>query len=176
VGAEVIRGMYERYLSGRSLPLPMPDLKPKPSAAYAPAPGAPHAVVVDIDGTVALMNGRSPYDMSRVHLDTPNHAVISAVRAMHAAGHLVVYCSGRTDDGRADTQAWLDRHVGVPYEGLYMRELGDQRRDSVVKEEIFNREIRGRYNVVGVFDDRAQVVRMWRALGLTVFQVAEGNF
>ena len=46
----------------------------------------------------------------------------------------------------------------------------------MVKREIFDREIRDRYRVVGVFDDRKQVVRMWRALGLTVFQVAEGNF
>lgn len=37
---------------------------------------------------------------------------------------------------------------------------------------MFEREIRHRYHVVGVFDDRAQVVRMWRALGLTVFHVA----
>ena len=36
--------------------------------------------------------------------------------------------------------------------------------------------IRDRWRVVGVFDDRQQVVRMWRALGLTVFQVAEGDF
>ena len=72
--------------------------------------------------------------------------------------------------------AWLDRHVGVPYDGLHMRVTGDQRKDSVVKAEIFDREIRDRYHVVGVFDDRAQVVRMWRSLGLTVFQVAEGDF
>ena len=45
-----------------------------------------------------------------------------------------------------------------------------------MKAEIFEREIRHRWAVTGVFDDRAQVVRMWRALGLTVFQVAEGNF
>jgi hypothetical protein len=30
--------------------------------------------------------------------------------------------------------------------------------------------------VIAVFDDRNQVVRMWRDLGLTVFQVADGNF
>jgi predicted kinase len=177
VGEDVIRGMCQRYLSGRSLPLPVPELTPpKADARYTPAPGAPSAVLVDIDGTVALMNGRSPYDMSRVRHDTPNHAVISAVRAMHAAGFLIVYCSGRTDDCRDDTQDWLDRHVGVPYEALFMREYGDQRRDSIVKAEIFDREIRGRYHVVAVFDDRDQVVRMWRSLGLTVFQVAEGNF
>jgi hypothetical protein len=57
-----------------------------------------------------------------------------------------------------------------------MREYGDQRKDSIVKAEIFDQEIRGRYHVVAVFDDRDQVVRMWRSLGLTVFQVAEGNF
>ena len=57
-----------------------------------------------------------------------------------------------------------------------MRATGDQRRDSIVKLEIFDQEIRDRYHVIGVFDDRQQVVRMWRALGLTVFQVAEGDF
>ncbi|KAB1900519.1 5'-hydroxyl kinase, partial [Micromonospora sp. AMSO31t] len=36
--------------------------------------------------------------------------------------------------------------------------------------------IKDRYRVVGVFDDRQQVVRMWRSLDLTVFQVAEGDF
>jgi hypothetical protein len=57
-----------------------------------------------------------------------------------------------------------------------MRPVGDMRKDSVVKAEIFDREIRGRYHVVAVFDDRDQVVKTWRSLGLTVFQVAEGSF
>jgi predicted kinase len=176
VGEDAIRGMHQRYLAGRTLPLPIPEFDHRPPTTYSPAPGTPLAVIVDIDGTVALMNGRSPYDMSRVSEDTPHHSVIAAVRAMQAAGHLIVYCSGRSDDCRDETEAWLDRHVGIPYEALHMRAYGDQRRDSLVKEEIFNREIRGRYHVIGVFDDRAQVVRMWRSLGLTVFHVAEGNF
>jgi hypothetical protein len=57
-----------------------------------------------------------------------------------------------------------------------MRPAGDSRRDAIVKQEIFDTEVRDRWRVVGVFDDRRQVVRMWRALGLTVFQVAEGDF
>lgn len=184
VGEDVIRGMWQRYFAGRTVPLPIPGL---PAAAGAAKPehrtGAdrsesdlPDAVLVDIDGTVALMAGRGPHDMSRVGEDRPNHSVIAAVRAMHAAGHHIVYCSGRSDDARAVTEKWLRRFVDVPYEGLYMRAAGDTRRDSVVKEEIFEQEIRHRYRVVGVFDDRMQVVRMWRALGLTVFQVAEGDF
>jgi hypothetical protein len=146
------------------------------SQAYRPSLELPEAILVDIDGTVALMNGRSPYDMARVGADRPNHAVITAVRAMRAFGHQIVFCTGRTDDGRLATEAWLKRHVDVPYEALFMRRTGDTRKDSVVKAEIFEREIRHRYRITGVFDDRDQVVRMWRSLGLTVFQVADGDF
>ncbi|WP_433057116.1 AAA family ATPase [Dactylosporangium sp. CS-033363] len=176
VGEAVIRTMHQRYLAGRPLPLPLPVLDETHAAAYEPPPDAPRAVLVDIDGTVALMSGRSPYDMGRVCEDRPNEPVIAAVRAMHASGHEIVFCSGRSDDARAATEVWLAEHVGVPYRALFMREFGDQRRDSVVKGEIFEKEIRSRYHVIGVFDDRMQVVRMWRDLGLTVFQVAEGDF
>lgn len=146
------------------------------AAPYEPSAGAPPAVMVDIDGTVALMAGRSPYDETRVHEDGANSAVIVAVRAMHAAGHAVVFCSGRTAACREATEKWLAEHVAVPYEALYMRAEGDMRKDSIVKVEIFDREIRHRWNVVAVFDDRRQVVDAWRALGLTVFQVAPGDF
>jgi predicted kinase len=177
VGADVIRDMWQRYLAGRRLPLPVPD--PDPGAApkhYEPPPGRPEAFLVDIDGTVAVMDGRSPYDESRVHEDRPNEPVIRVVRALHAAGYRIVFCSGRTDACREDTAAWLVDHVGVPYDALHMRKAGDQRKDSVVKAEIFDNHIRHEYRVVGVLDDRMQVVRMWRGLGLTVLQVAEGDF
>jgi predicted kinase len=178
VGEQVIRDMHARFLAGRRYPLPWPgdgeaDSQP---VGYEPVSGAPPAVMVDIDGTVALMAGRSPYDESRVHQDRPNEAVIAAVRAMHAAGHAVIFCSGRTDGCRAATEKWLAEHVAVPYEALYMRRAGDSRRDSVVKVELFDRYIRHQWRVVAVFDDRRQVVDAWRSVGLTVFQVAPGDF
>jgi predicted kinase len=177
VGAEAIERLHQRYLAGRKLPLPVPDVPTGgPASVYSPPSQGRRVVLVDIDGTVALMAGRSPYDMSRVGSDQPNHAVIAAVRAMHDAGHGVVFCSGRDASAREATERWLAEHVGVPYLALHMRAVGDTRKDSVVKREIFDREIRDHYHVVGVFDDRMQVVRMWRELGLTVFQVAEGDF
>jgi predicted kinase len=177
VGEAGIRRMFDRYLKNKSLPLPIPYVEPgAPGLVYEPHPELPPAVLVDIDGTVALMNGRDPYDMSRVGEDTPNESVIAAVRAMHAAGHAIVFCTGRNDWCRPETEAWLELYVGVPYEGLFMRTDGDSRRDAIVKEEIFETEIRDRWRIVGVFDDRQHVVRMWRALGLTVFQVAEGDY
>jgi predicted kinase len=177
VGAGAIRTMHAKYLAGRNLPLPVPYVRPGAGAVvYEPDPELPAAVLVDIDGTVALLAGRDPYDWSRVGSDAPNPAVIAAVRAMHAAGNAIVFCSGRDEVSRSETEAWLDLYVGVPYEALFLRPDGDGRKDAVVKHEIFESQIRHRWRIVGVFDDRQQVVRMWRALGLTVFQVAEGDF
>lgn len=176
VGEQAIRTMHDRYLKNRNLPLPIPYVTPDDGTAYEPDADLPPAILVDIDGTVALMGTRSPYDWDRVGEDVPNQAVIDAVRAMHAAGNAIVFCTGRDEDARSETEAWLELFVGVPYEGLFMRPRGDSRRDSVVKQEVFEQDIRDRWRITGVFDDRQHVVRMWRSLGLTVFQVAEGDY
>src|SRR5918997_1343709 len=84
--------------------------------------------------------------------------------------------SGREDRWRAETERWLERH-GIIADGLFRRRAGDRRRDTVVKREIYERHIAGHYTVRVVFDDRDQVVRLWRdELDLPCFQVAWGNF
>lgn len=143
---------------------------------YAPRADAPAAIIVDIDGTVALATRRNVFDEARVELDEPNPAVIATVRALQAAGHAVVFCSGRTDGCRQTTLRWLQDHVGVPVAALHMRTQGDSRKDSIIKREIFDAHIRDQWRVVCVLDDRNQVVRMWRDMGLTVLQVADGDF
>lgn len=57
-----------------------------------------------------------------------------------------------------------------------MRPDGDHRPDYVIKREIYEREIKDKYDVIGVFEDRQRCVDMWRALGLTCFQVAPGDY
>jgi len=101
----------------------------------------------------------------------------ATVQALDASGYGVVFMSGRTEGCRDATVKWLNEHVGVTrYHGLFMRAVGDSRKDAIVKAELFDAHIRGAYNVVLVLDDRDQVVKMWRQMGLTVLQVAEGNF
>ncbi|HEY2796149.1 MAG TPA: AAA family ATPase [Micromonosporaceae bacterium] len=180
IGERVIRDMYERYLAGKPYPLPLPPVRTAGAGGkggfYNPPADGADAILVDIDGTVALLGDRSPYDETRVNLDRPNEPVVRAVAAMAAAGHRIVFCSGRTEQARPATEAWLRKHVGVGYDGLFMRASGDVRKDSIVKRELFDRHIRGRFRIAFVLDDRAQVVEMWRGLGLTVFQVAPGDF
>jgi predicted kinase len=174
---DVITGMHQRYLAGRTLPLPLPerpsDVTGKP---YVVPVGASQAVMVDIDGTVALHGDRDPYDTSRYHEDTPNYPVVTMVYAAWQAGHHVIMCSGREETFRDVTEQWLKRHMPFQVWALHMRPAGDKRRDDVVKLELFDKHIRDEFDVTCVFDDRARVVDAWRSLGLTVLQVAEGNF
>jgi hypothetical protein len=134
--------------------------------------------ICDIDGTLALHGGRGPFDWARVGEDQPNPPVVALVRALIRDGHSVIYVSGRMEQCRAETIEWLRRHVFghdmAPL--LYMRPDGDYRPDDTIKREIYDRDIAPFHRVTGVIDDRAKVVAMWRSLGLTCVQVAEGNF
>jgi hypothetical protein len=138
--------------------------------------GRTPAIIVDIDGTVALNTGhRSPYDYSKVGNDVPNQPVLHAVAALHFTYQYdILYVSGREDSSREDTLAWLDSYA--PDGKLFMRKAGDYRSDQIVKREIYEQEIEESYKIMAVFDDRDKVVRMWRDLGLTCFQVADGDF
>ncbi len=135
----------------------------------------PSAVIVDMDGTLALVRDRSPY-----HPDTsgdePNAPVIEVTRALHRAGHQIVIVSGRQEASRRSTEAWLTKHLGVKVLGPYMRANRDGRPDNEVKTQIFREKIEPRFEVLCVLDDRNSVVKMWRGLGLTCLQVAPGNF
>lgn len=139
----------------------------------------PRCILVDIDGTVADKGDRSPFDWHRVGFDAPKWPIIRLVRAMRASGYAIVFFSGRDAVCRPETTDWLGRYVGWPpaeYE-LFMRPERDNRKDALVKAELFERHIAGRYYVEFVVDDRQQVVDMWRrTLGLTCVQVDYGDF
>jgi predicted kinase len=174
-----IRDMHARYLMGRPWPLPLPEdpaTASEPGALYEAKPGTTRAVLVDIDGTVALKGARSPFDETRVHEDRPNVPVIEVARAMSDAGHRLVFLSGRTAACRNATVRWLGEHVQREFDGPFMRAAGDMRKDFTVKLELFDQHVRDVYDVACVLDDRQQVVDAWRSIGLTCLQVAPGGF
>lgn len=147
-------------------------------------PDLPTCIIVDIDGTLAHMNGRSPYDYSKVDTDIVDKQVREIVLNYFWDGRdtdpripntYVVIVSGREDGCKEETVKWLADNA-VLYDEIYMRKAGDSRDDRIVKREIYDEFIRPRYNVRFVLDDRDRVVKMWRELGLKVLQVAEGDF
>lgn len=136
----------------------------------------PEAVIFDVDGTLALRGDRDPYDWSSAGADKPNGPVVRVLHALARSGIAIVYVSGRVEDARSITENWIDREIGVGGR-LYLRRSGDTRRDAIVKRELHDQHIRNSFTVLMVFDDRNQVVRMWRdELSLPCFQVADGDF
>jgi len=132
-------------------------------------------VLVDIDGTIALRGNRSPYDWKSVGNDKPNIAVITLVQALFAAGHEIIFISGRSSICREETLRWLSTNVIVPTK-LLMRAVNDSRSDEVVKKELVSNFISDFSEILLVIDDRARVVKMWRHdLGLTCIQVSDGD-
>lgn len=183
VGEQVIRDMARRYHVGLSGKLPpAPELDPEPGfEPYVPDTSKPKAIIVDIDGTVALHNGRSPYDYTKVSEDLPNRGVIEVIEEIvdtDLDSWQVIFLSGRegTAQCHRDTIAWIEKHVFVNRFLLFMRQEDDDRDDTIVKAELFDKHVRHNWNVVAVLDDRNKVVRMWRKLGLTCLQVADGAF
>ncbi len=181
VGEDVIRQMADRFNIKEQGVLPArPELDEEFAVEpYVPDPSLPLALQVDIDGTVALHNGRSPYDYSRVSEDLPNENVIQLIQAVWASDWFdwIIFLSGRPETCIEDTERWLSRYFDPAEFKLFMRPADQlETNDSVVKVELFNKYVRNNYNVVAVLDDRNRVVRAWRKLGLTCLQVAEGAF
>lgn len=134
-------------------------------------------IIVDVDGTLAHMWNRGPYDETKVFDDHPDPEVIlSVIAEAQFLGRKVIIMSGRHETCMHDTVRWLHKH-NVPVEHIFMREENDNRSDDIVKYELYMKHVYGKFNVKKVYDDRNQVVVMWRNLiGLKVLQVAEGNF
>ena len=164
VGQKVIRSMHQRYI--------LPTIKDAPIVNKKG-----NAIIVDIDGTLAHRCDRNWFEYSKVDQDDLDVIIYGIVEAYANKGYTVLIVSDRegTEVCHQKTLAWLDKHK-VPYYDLMMREENDHRRDSIVKKEIYETYIKGKFDVEFVLDDRSSVVQMWREIGLKCLQVAPGNF
>jgi len=181
VGAKVIWEMYNTYLK------PEKDKENKPETLKQ-NPELPYAIICDLDGTLAMHNGREPYEYDKCDTDLVNKPVLSILSRVQSEKCKIIFLSGREDSCKDKTKLWLENTgfltdlLGVDsidsreHCELFMRKTKDFRKDTIIKKEIFDREIKDKYYIDFVLDDRDCVVEMWRDLGLTCLQVANGNF
>jgi predicted kinase len=177
VGEEAIRGLAKRF-PVKNWPnvnwVAGDDIATK---QYTGTPGKPKAFLLDLDGTIAHMNGkRSPFDTSRYHLDDVSEVIRDIVNALRNQGYACVVSSGRDAAFKNVSFKWLTEKANVIPDRMVMRREGDVRNDAIIKEELFWEEIAPNYDVHFVLDDRDRVVEKWRAMGLVCLQVAEGAF
>lgn len=136
--------------------------------------GKPDCIISDLDGTLALYGSKNPYDRDFEN-DYYNSPVLEVLQSRDL-GTQLIFMSGRSEKYRVQTETFLTQKFHPDEYLLYMRKDDDSRRDSVVKLEMFNQHIQGKYNVSFVLDDRLQVIEeCWEKLGLFVFNCNQGN-
>lgn len=141
----------------------------------------PECIIVDLDGTVAFnVSGRPFYGegcKENIYKDVSCDSMIDLINAMFARESYpcdVFIITGRDESVRLETEDWL-KHNYVDYTKLFMRQPKDFRSSDIVKNEIYEQNIKGKYNVVFVLEDSKKCVDMWRNNGLICLQPNEGK-
>lgn len=145
-------------------------------------------IIFDIDGTLADCSHRLHWIQNKpknwkaffagMEHDAPIEPTITIAQSLYGSFNDLIFCTGRPISHYGVTQAWLEKHVGdwtlaCP---LYMRAVDDHRPDYVVKEELLVKMRAGGIDPKVAFEDRDQVVDMWRRNGLVCYQVANGAY
>lgn len=144
----------------------------------------PKAVVFDLDGTLSCGKHRLHLLPSKdvAHLNeswddfnlaSGQDAVIknnvAILKALKGQGFHTIILTGRSATARDITIQWLEEN-SIPYDDLIMRGSEDNRKDTVIKEEVLRGLMRF-FNIVACFDDLEHVVKHIRSMGLTCHQV-----
>lgn len=136
----------------------------------------PKAIICDLDGTLFHMNGRGPFELDKVDTDLVDEEIVTILKAFIYKGYTIFFLSGREDICKElsynsikkafYTELTHGNILNFPH-FLHMRKAKDSRKDSIVKEELFNEYIRDKYNIKLVLDDRPSVSRsVWLKLNL----------
>jgi predicted kinase len=162
VGEEVIRRMHRQSF-----------VQP-----YCPDPALPSAIIVDLDGTLAMATDRGWFEYSKCATDVviePVRILINAMVSSGAAEH-VIFLTGRDETGREAAERWLGEKPGFKMGEtflLFMKEANSNAPDTETKMRTFEEHIRPYFRVLFVLEDRKRVVEAWREIGVRCFQVAE---
>jgi hypothetical protein len=158
VGAKVIKDMANRFIK--------PEIQKIKWVQKRPT-----AAIFDVDGCLAKMEGRSPYEWDKVDQDKANLPIVDLVDKYYGSVEVIIL-SGRDGSCREKTEAWFAEN-GIKYNHFFMRDANNNEKDSIIKQRIYEEKIKPYYNVLFVVDDRLQVCRMWHNLGLTLLRVGD---
>lgn len=176
VGVDVIDKMYKQWeiLKDSFDFQPVPKNRKQKQLLPNYDSDLPSCVVFDIDGTLAIMGDRSPFDFEKVDRDTLNDIVFEQLEFHKSIGRKIIIVSGRDESCRKLTDYWFEFY-GVEYDAFFMRPEGDYRKDSIVKKEIIEKYIKNKYNILVWYDDRLQVLDMLYKEGIYTFSCNQGN-
>ena len=157
-------------------------------------------IICDIDGTLMNVESRRLLAVSKkrdsdrvmnwdyfldpknmLELDTPQLDVVMVIKSLCNVYNNIIFTSARNERHREATMKQIQDCLGDSIEDgkeiyLFLRADDDFRPDDIVKKELLEDIKQEGLNPTLAFDDRDQVVKMWRGLGIECFQVREGDF
>ena len=176
IGEKVIKDTYRKY----EVECKQMIARAKPKNEDNENSALPICVLVDIDGTLSDSTNRRIFDDSKVYEDRVIEPVADILRtysnnnSKHWSVKIFIM-SGRQDSCKEQTEKWLvDSYI--PFDDIYMRKAGDFRDDTVIKKELYEEHIKGKYRVLFVIDDRKKVVQQWVDMGLFVLDVSQDPY
>jgi hypothetical protein len=128
------------------------------------------AIIVDLDGTLALFQGRTWSEYEKCLDDKLMEGVAKLVHAMAKFGHAIIVLTGRPTQYRDLTIKWLVCN-NIHFDALLMRTPRDRSSNQAYKEAAYRKWIEPKYDVLFAIDDNPHVVRMFRSIGVTVLDV-----
>jgi hypothetical protein len=137
----------------------------------------PSVVICDLDATLALHQGREPFEWDLLKTDKMDPRLRLLLN--HFMGlYKVVFITGRPESARLATTEWLQDPGNKLHDNwvLYMRKNNDFSHGDDYKEKVYREKIEGKYNVLCVFEDSNKCVTRWRELGLLTCQVANNDY
>lgn len=176
VGKDVIEKMWKQWMILKD----SFDFQPVPKQRYKTHliqhfnSTYKNAVVFDLDGTLALMGKRNPFDWKKVDIDDLNEVVAEQVKFHKSLGRTIIIVTGRDASCKKITEEWL-QFYGVEYDLIFMRPEDNYEKDTVIKKRIYEEELKEKYNIICWFDDRLSVLEMLYKQGIFTYNCNQGN-
>lgn len=177
VGHRAIERFYRQYFPNR-LRDELTDKRPINESYNAMREDC---IICDLDGTIALHQGRSPYEWDKIPTDKMDVRMARILKMYYDSGVNIIFLSGRPEHVYATTKEWLNKSfddlgIDLDYQ-LVLRPGTDNRKGSLTKKDLYEKLIATYgYNTLCVFEDSNSCTEMWRSLGLLTCQVANGEY
>ena len=172
ISKKVMLGFYKKYF-----PNELSDEFTDKRIIKEPELNLPNCVICDLDGTLALHQGRHPYEWDKISTDKMDSRLQLMLMKLHANNQSeIIFVTGRNAEARQATIEWLDKHLGIKDYKLYTKEPNEYTSGEVYKERIYHEHIENKYNVLCVFEDSDRCVLMWRKLGLLTCQLENNDY
>ena len=175
VGEKVLRNFYQRYYLDKY----EQEIRANTQLSSEPDDNLPPAVIFDLDLTIMVRTNRGPYEYDKADSDKKDPKALWMIKRWIADGITPIFITGR-EATEASLKA-IQTCLGIepikklsesyfPYLILGRKE-GDRRPSLIVKQELYEQNVEGKYNVLMAFDDDSTTVNMYKQKGIFASKV-----